>query len=157
MISVVDRKLSLEQYMIGQDVENLSRISAVRIDCLGSGSKVMTPSGPVLLPPLVRELVGEGASLLVARLLTGDSLGDSSGTESVSVIGSGESYPWMGLGGMGDGSPQRRNSKFAAEGVMMVTSCAVDALCMAPGPMEAKDTLPTRTFHATVLEIAHRM
>ena len=35
---------------------------------------------------------------------------------------------------------------------MMVTSCAVDALCMAPGPMEAKETLPTRTFHATVLD-----
>lgn len=35
---------------------------------------------------------------------------------------------------------------------MMVTSCAVDALCMAPGPIEAKETLPTRTFHATVLD-----
>ena len=34
----------------------------------------------------------------------------------------------------------------------MVTSCAVDALCIAPGPMEAKETLPTRTFHATVLD-----
>jgi hypothetical protein len=45
-----------------------------------------------------------------------------------------------------------RNSKLAAEGVMMVTSCAVDALCMAPGPMDAKETLPTRTFHATVLD-----
>jgi hypothetical protein len=32
----------------------------------------------------------------------------------------------------------------------MVTSWAVEALCMAFGPMEAKETLPTRTFHATV-------
>jgi hypothetical protein len=32
----------------------------------------------------------------------------------------------------------------------MVTSCAVEALCMAFGPIEAKETLPTRTFHATV-------
>jgi len=126
----------------------------VRMDCLGSGSKVIAPSGPVLLPPL-RELVGEGASPLLARLLDEDSLGVSSRV-SVSETGSGESYPWMGLGGMGDGSPQRRNSKLDAEGVMMVTSCAVDALCMAPGPMEANETLPTRTFHATVLEMAHR-
>jgi hypothetical protein len=43
-----------------------------------------------------------------------------------------------------------RNSKLEAEGVIMVTSCAVEALCMAFGPMEAKETLPTRTFHATV-------
>jgi hypothetical protein len=43
-----------------------------------------------------------------------------------------------------------RNSKLAAEGVIMVTSWAVEALCMAFGPMEAKETLPTRTFHATV-------
>lgn len=84
--------------MIGQDVENLSRMSAVRIDCFGSGSKVMAPSAPVLLPPLVRELVGEG-------LLNEDSLDVSSVTMSES--GSGESYPWIGLGGMGDGSPQR--------------------------------------------------
>lgn len=91
--------------MIGHDVENLSRMSAVRIDCFGSGSKVMAPSDPVLLPP--RELVGEEASLLVARLLDEDSLGVSSGTVSVSEFGSGEPYPWMGLGGMGEGSPQR--------------------------------------------------
>jgi len=58
---------------------------------------------------------------------------------------------------MGDGSPQRRNSKLAAEGVIIVTSWAVEALCMAFGPMEAKETLPTRTFHATVREIAHKM
>ncbi len=45
-----------------------------------------------------------------------------------------------------------RNSKFAAEGVMIVTSCAVDALCMAFGPIDAKETLPTRTFQATVLD-----
>ena len=43
-----------------------------------------------------------------------------------------------------------RNSKLEADGVIMVTSCAVEALCMAFGPMEAKETLPTRTFHATV-------
>ena len=73
------------------------------MDCFGSGSKVMAPSGPVLLP---RELVGEGVSPLFARLLDEDSLGDSSGL-SDSEIGSGESYPWMGLGGIGDGSPQR--------------------------------------------------
>ena len=82
--------------MIGQDDENLLRMSAVRMDCLGSGSKVMAPSGPVLLAPLLRESVGEGAS----------PLGDSSEL-SVSELGDGESYPWMGLGGMGEGSPQR--------------------------------------------------
>jgi hypothetical protein len=43
-----------------------------------------------------------------------------------------------------------RNSKLEAEGVIIVTSWAVEALCMAFGPMEAKETLPTRTFHATV-------
>lgn len=43
-----------------------------------------------------------------------------------------------------------RNSKLAAEGVIMVTSWAVEALCMALGPMEAKETLPTRTLYATV-------
>lgn len=91
--------------MIGQAIENLSRMSAVRIDCFGSGSKLMAPSGPVLLPPLARELVGEGASPLLARSLEEDSLGDSA--FSVSETGSGESYPWMGLGGIGDGSPQR--------------------------------------------------
>ncbi len=79
--------------MTGQALENLSRMSAVRIDCFGSGSKVMAPSAPVLLPPLARELVGEGASLLVARLLDEYSLCDSSGTGSVSELGSGESYP----------------------------------------------------------------
>jgi len=70
----------------------------------------MTPSGPVLLLPLERD-TGEDA----------DSLADSS-VDSVSEGELGESYPWMGLGGMGDGSPQRRNSKFEAEGVIMVTS-----------------------------------
>ena len=92
--------------MIGQDIENLLSMSAVRMDCFGSGSKVMAPSGPVLLPPLLRESVGEGASPLFARLLDEDSLGDSSGL-SVSELGDGESYPCMGLGGMGEGSPQR--------------------------------------------------
>jgi hypothetical protein len=43
-----------------------------------------------------------------------------------------------------------RNSKLEAEGVIMVTSWAVEALCMAFGPMEANETLPTRTFQATV-------
>ena len=52
---------------------------------------------------------------------------------------------------MGGGKESRtRNSKLAAEGVIIVTSWAVEALCMAFGPMEAKETLPTRTFHATV-------
>jgi hypothetical protein len=57
----------------------------------------MTPSGPVLLPPLERE---------DASLPAEDSLAESS-AESVSEGEPGESYPWMGLGGMGDGSPQR--------------------------------------------------
>ena len=54
------------------------------------------------------------------------------------------------IAGRKEGRALTRNSKFAAEGVMMVTSWAVEALCMAFGPMEAKETLPTRTFHATV-------
>ena len=45
------------------------------------------------------------------------------------------------------------NSKFVAEGVMIVISWAVDALCMAFGPMAAKDTLPTRTLCATVRDL----
>ena len=32
----------------------------------------------------------------------------------------------------------------------MVTSCAVDALCIAFGPGDANDTLPTSTFWHTV-------
>lgn len=43
-------------------------------------------------------------------------------------------------------APLTLNSKLAAEGVMTVTSCAVDALCIALGPMEANETLPTRTL-----------
>ena len=63
----------------------------MRIDCLGRGSKVMTPSGPVLLPPLV----SDGDSLPVACLSIDDSLVESSrdGAESVSEGESGESYP----------------------------------------------------------------
>ena len=45
------------------------------------------------------------------------------------------------------------NSKFVAEGVMIVISWAVEALCMAFGPMAAKDTLPTRTLCATVRDL----
>lgn len=37
------------------------------------------------------------------------------------------------------------NSKFLACGVMIVISCAVEALCMAFGPGDAKETLPTST------------
>jgi len=47
----------------------------------------MAPSGPVLLPPLRRELVGEDASLPAE-----DSLAESS-AESVSEGERGESYP----------------------------------------------------------------
>ena len=63
----------------------------MRIDCLGRGSKVMTPSGPVLLPPLV----SDSDSLPVACLSVDDSLVESSGdgAESVSEGESGESYP----------------------------------------------------------------
>jgi hypothetical protein len=65
----------------------------VRMDCLGRGSKVMTPSGPVLLPPLV----SDGDSLPVACLPVDDSLAESGdGAESVSEGESGESgesYP----------------------------------------------------------------
>ena len=63
----------------------------MRIDCLGRGSKVMTPSGPVLLPPLV----SDGDSLPVACLSVDESLVESSGdgAESVSEGESGESYP----------------------------------------------------------------
>lgn len=80
---------------------------AVRIDCFGRGSKVMTPSGPVLLPPVAvaplrLELVGE--TPVTVRLLADDSLAESSGSVSGDP---GESYPCIGLGGMGDGSPQR--------------------------------------------------
>jgi hypothetical protein len=59
----------------------------VRMDCLGRGSKVMTPSGPILLPP-GRKLVGDGASL---SLPVDDSLAESSGAESVSDGDPGES------------------------------------------------------------------
>ena len=79
---------------------------AVRIDCFGRGSNVMTPSGPVLLPPVAPprlELVGEKTPVTVI-LLADDSLAESSGSVSGDP---GESYPCMGLGGMGDGSPQR--------------------------------------------------
>jgi len=62
----------------------------VRMDCLGRGSKVMTPSGPILLPP-GRELVGDGVSLSDACLQVDDSLAESSGTESVSDGDPGES------------------------------------------------------------------
>lgn len=86
--------------MIGQAIEKRSRMRAVRMDCFGRGSKVMAPSGPVLLLPFpaVRrpEMVGE--------IPPEDSLAVS---ESVSEDDPGESYPCMGLGGMGDGSPQR--------------------------------------------------
>jgi hypothetical protein len=78
---------------------------AVRIDCFGRGSNVMTPSGPVLLPPVAPlrlELVGE--TPVTVRLLAEDSLAESSGSVSGDP---GESYPCIGLGGMGDGSPQR--------------------------------------------------
>jgi hypothetical protein len=34
--------------------------------------------------------------------------------------------------------------------VIIVTSWAVDALCIAFGPIAAKETLPTRTLNATV-------
>ena len=61
----------------------------MRMDCLGRGSKVMTPSGPVLLPPLV----GDGVSSRVACLPVDDSLAESSGAESVSEGEPGESYP----------------------------------------------------------------
>lgn len=50
----------------------------------------------------------------------------------------------------GRDNARTRNSKFAADGVIIVTSCAVDALCIAFGPIEAKETLPTRTLNATV-------
>jgi hypothetical protein len=73
------------------------------MDCFGSGSKVITPSGPVLLPPLGRELV----PLFVVGLPVEDSLAESSVTDSVSEGDPGESYDWIGLGGMGEGSPQR--------------------------------------------------
>lgn len=51
----------------------------------------MTPSGPVLLPPLV----SDGDSLPVACLSVDESLVESSGdgAESVSEGESGESYP----------------------------------------------------------------
>lgn len=39
---------------------------------------------------------------------------------------------------------------------MIVTSCAVDALCIALGPGEANDTLPTRTFWHTVRDYEDR-
>ena len=55
-----------------------------------------------------------------------------------------------GREGWRGGAARTRNSKSFAVGVMIVTSCAVDALCIALGPGEAKETLPTRTFWATV-------
>ena len=64
----------------------------------------MTPSGPVLLPPLERELVGDDEPLSVVGLLLEDSLALSSGPDSFSEGDPGE---WIGLGGMGEGSPQR--------------------------------------------------
>lgn len=89
-------------------------MSAVRMDCLGRGSNVMTPSEPVLLPPspppplpLGCALLLVEASLFVVVLPLDDSLAESSGAESVSEGDPGESHPWMGLGGMGEGSPQR--------------------------------------------------
>lgn len=70
-----------------------------------------------------------------------------------------------GLGGIGDGSPQRcgsmvsvamnggrsvreptRNSKSVAVGVTMMTSCAVDAFWKALGPGIAREILPTITL-----------
>jgi hypothetical protein len=64
----------------------------VRMDCLGRGSKVMTPSGPVLLPP-GRELVGDGVSLSGLLVEVDDSLAESSPPESVPEGDPGESYP----------------------------------------------------------------
>ena len=78
-----------------------------------------------------------------------------------------------GLGGMGDlsahlcgktygmiisskcghragGMERTRNSKFVAVGVTTSISWAVEALCIAFGPGEANDTLPTRTLWTTV-------
>jgi hypothetical protein len=72
------------------------------MDCFGKGSKVITPSGPVLLPPVGccrLELVGEEP-----RTVAEDSLAESSGSVSGDP---GESYTCIGLGGIGDGSPQR--------------------------------------------------
>jgi len=63
----------------------------VRMDCLGRGSKVMTPSGPVLLPPGREELVGDGVS--VSGVEVDDSLTESPPAESVSEGDPGESYP----------------------------------------------------------------
>ena len=42
------------------------------------------------------------------------------------------------------------NSRSLAVGVMILTSWAVDALCIAFGPGAAKETLPTSTFWQTV-------
>ena len=42
------------------------------------------------------------------------------------------------------------NSRSFAVGVIIFTSCAVEALCIAFGPGAANETLPTRTFWHTV-------
>ena len=77
--------------MMGQDIENLSRMRAVRTDCFGSGSKVMTPSGPVLLPPSARVLVGEEGPVFIVGLPVDESLALSSGVDSDSEGDPGES------------------------------------------------------------------
>lgn len=122
------------------------------MDCFGSGSKVMAS---VLLEECDRSerdaLDGEGG--------TCDSDDDD-------VEGDGETGLSTGLGGIGDVSAHlyrdnqwagaqakevlTLNSKFLAVGVTTSISCAVEALCMAFGPGEANDTLPTRTSCTTV-------
>lgn len=63
----------------------------------------------------------------------------------------------VGLGGIGDGSCHRLNSKFIALGVMTSISCAVEALWRALAPGLANDTLPTKTLCTTVREMPHKM
>lgn len=112
-----------------------SSMSAVRMDCSGSGSKLMAS----LRAPLLSSGLGERE------------LGSGHGG-----IGLG-SFHLCSIWGMGsvaghvmDRRMLTRNSRSFAVGVMIFTSWAVDALCIAFGPGAAKDTLPTRTFWQTV-------
>ena len=135
---VVASRLSLEQYSTVQFTEKRSRMSAVRIDCSGSGSNVITST---------RWWSRRRPSRSRSRSRADDE--DGTGHGGIG-FGSFHRCGERAVSVSDAGGRERRaltlNSRSLAVGVMILTSWAVDALCIAFGPGAAKETLPTSTF-----------